>query len=144
MDFTVFITVLSGVLTFVLGQMILKLVIEPVQECKKTIGKIAHTLIMRANLIANPGVGDKDVINSTSTELRALSSDLHSHLRLVPFYRQSARLFGLPTQQQMAQASSSLIGLSNGLSTVTEKIYEMNQSGVRKVCKALGIYYEDA
>lgn len=35
---TVFLTVISGVLTFALGQIIVRLVIEPVQELKKTIG----------------------------------------------------------------------------------------------------------
>jgi len=33
---TVFLTVLSGVLVFVLGQIILKLIIEPVYQFKKT------------------------------------------------------------------------------------------------------------
>lgn len=41
MNTTVFLTVISGVLTYVLGQLVLKLVIEPAQEMKKLIGQIA-------------------------------------------------------------------------------------------------------
>lgn len=54
MDFTVFFTVLSGVSIFVIGQLIVKLVLDPVHDLKKIIGQISHTLIERANIIANP------------------------------------------------------------------------------------------
>ena len=50
----VFLTVFSGVITYILGQLALKLVVEPVQELKKTIGVIAHSLIERANVIYTP------------------------------------------------------------------------------------------
>ena len=56
MDLTVFLTVLSGVLTYVVGQLVVKLVIEPVQEARRTIGQISHSLIEHAHVIANPGV----------------------------------------------------------------------------------------
>lgn len=51
MNSTVFLTVLSGVITYVLGQLVLKLVIEPVQELRKTIGVVAHAMIERAPII---------------------------------------------------------------------------------------------
>jgi hypothetical protein len=66
----VFLTVFSGVLTYTLGALILKLVIEPVQDLKKTIGVISHSLIERANVYSNPGIGTKDVADETSRELR--------------------------------------------------------------------------
>lgn len=59
MDLTVFLTVLSGVMTFVIGQLIVKLLLDPVQDMKKTIAQISHTLIERENVIANPGVPKK-------------------------------------------------------------------------------------
>ena len=42
MDATVFYTVFAGVLTYVAGQLISKLVIEPVQDTRKPIGQISH------------------------------------------------------------------------------------------------------
>lgn len=141
MDFTIFVTVMSGVLTYVLGQVVVKLVIEPVQEFKKTIGKVAHALVMRANVTSNPGVGTSDVLDSTSEELRTLSSDLHTHLRLIPYFSLSAKIFGLPSQQEVLQASSSLIGLSNGVHTVRENTYGMNANGVKKIRDSLRIYH---
>jgi hypothetical protein len=43
MDFTVFFTVLSGVITFVVGQIIVKLILDPVRDTRKTIGLVSHT-----------------------------------------------------------------------------------------------------
>jgi len=51
MDSTVFLTVFAGVTTYVLGQLILKFLIEPVHELKRTIGEIAHSLVEHANVI---------------------------------------------------------------------------------------------
>ncbi|PXW88927.1 hypothetical protein C8R34_10676 [Nitrosomonas sp. Nm84] len=67
---TAFLTVLSGVITYVLGQLIVKLLIDPVQEMNKTIGQIAHSLIEYANVIANPGISSKEVMHQASQHLR--------------------------------------------------------------------------
>lgn len=143
MDSTVFITILTGVLTYVAGQIVVKLVIEPVQELRKTIGQISHALIERANVISNPGVPSDEVITETSKHLRLLSSQLQSHLYLVPWYSATAKVFSLPTKDDLLAASKSLIGLSNSLYRSTEKIYEQNAARVEKICDSLAIYIPD-
>jgi len=140
MDFTVLATVLSGVLTYVAGQLILKLVIEPVQDLKKTIGQISHVLIERANVISNPGVPTSEVMDATSSELRRLSSQLHAHLYLVPAYDKTARVFRLPTRDRILTAASNLIGLSNSVFKARDSIYEANAKRNEGICDALGIY----
>ena len=62
MDYTIFWTVLSAVTSFVIGQVIVKLVIEPVQEMKKTVGQVAHALIDRAHVISSPGTLRGEVV----------------------------------------------------------------------------------
>lgn len=143
MDHTVFFTVLSGVLTYVAGQLVLKLVLDPVHELRKTIGQVAHTLILRANIISNPGVPSKEVMDATSDELRALSSQLQSHLYLVPKYSLTAKVFRLPTLRQISEASSALIGLSNSVYRSTGNVYEANAKRVEAVCDSLGIYFPE-
>jgi hypothetical protein len=137
---TVFLTVISGVLTYIVGQLILKLVIEPLQDLRRTIGSISHTLIERANVIQNPGVPTQEVMDETSQELRKLSSQLRSHLYLVPLYRSTARIFRLPTPDEIQAASSSLIGLSNSVYQARENIYKINAKRVETICDSLGIY----
>ena len=143
MDFTVFITVLSGVLTYVVGQLVVKIVIEPVQDARRTIGQISHSLIEHANVIANPGVPSEDVMRETAQHLRKLSSQLQSHLYLVPRYATTARVFALPSKDQLLLASKYLIGLSNSVYRATDRVYEHNASRVEKICDALSIYMPD-
>lgn len=61
-DWTVFLTVISGVINYVLGQIIVRLMIEPVQDLKRTIGLVSHVIIERTNIIQNPGVPAVEVM----------------------------------------------------------------------------------
>lgn len=140
---TVFLTIIAGVLTFIVGQLILKLVIEPVQEMKRTIGQISHSLVEHANVIQNPGVPPMEVMRATSQHLRMLSSQLRTHLYLVPLYDRSAKIFFLPTRENVLSATKSLMGLSNSVYQATDRIYEFNSKRVENTCDALGIYYPD-
>lgn len=141
MESTVFATVIAGVLTYVAGQLVLKLVIEPVHELRKTIGEISHLLIERANIIGNPGYPPEDVIAATSEELRKQSAKLHAHLYLVPAYDAMARVFRLPARAAVLEASSNLIGLSNSIFRDRPNLDRINAKRREKVCDSLGIYF---
>jgi hypothetical protein len=143
MNYTIFTTVLSGVLVYVFGQLILKLVIEPVQDLRKTIGQTSHALIQRANVIQNPGVPEQKIMDETSDQLRTLSSQLQSHLYLVPSYSFTAKLFNLPSFDEICKASSDLIGLSNSIFQVRPNIHEINAKRVENICDLLDIYLPD-
>jgi hypothetical protein len=133
----VFLTVFSGVVIYILGQLALKLVIEPVQDLKKIIGVISHSLIERGNVIANPGVLSKDVMDETSLELRKLASHLQSQMYFIPCYPVMAWIFRLPLPAQIMAASKALIGLSNGVRGGGPNRF--NAMNVRTVCDSLRI-----
>jgi hypothetical protein len=137
---TVILTIFAGVLTYIIGQMILKLVIEPILELRKTIGRISHSLIHYAGFIFNPGVRPKDEIQHASDYLRSLSSEIQSHLYLVPIYGLTAFFFRLPTKRKVLDASKALMGLSNSLFRESESVYKHNSKRVEKVCDSLDIY----
>ena len=137
-------TVFSGVLNYVLSQLVLKLLIEPIQKVRRTIGSISHALIERANVIQNPGVPTREVMDETSVELRKLSSQLRTHLYLVPNYGLTAREFGLPNPDRIQAASSALIGLSNSVFQARDNIYKINAKRVETVCDSLGMYLAKA
>ncbi|TKB90742.1 MAG: hypothetical protein E8D40_13500 [Nitrospira sp.] len=141
---TVFFTVLSGVITFVVGQLAVKLILDPVQDLKKTIGQISHTLVDRANVIANPDVSTKEEKNETSVLLRKLSAHLHAHLYLVPWYVTTCRIFRIPSKEKLLSASKNLIGLSNGIySANPTKADEWNAKRIEAICDSLSIYLAD-
>lgn len=143
MDST-FTTVLSGVSVFVIGQATVKLLIDPVQEMKRTIGAIAHALTEHAQVISNPGLLGLDKERGTSEALRKLSAQLETHLYLVPRYDFTRVPFGLPPREKVLKAASHLIGLSNSVfASKSENIYERNAMSVERIHDALGIYMRD-
>lgn len=137
----IFLTVLSGVITFVVGQLVVKLILDPVHDLKKTISQISHTLVDRANVIANPDVSTKEEKDETSLFLRKLSANLHAHLYLVPAYVTICRIFRLPSKEKLLSASTNLIGLSNGIySTNRTKADEWSAKRIVTICDSLDIY----
>lgn len=143
MNSTVFLTVLAGVITYVLCQLILRLLIEPVTDLKRTIGSIAHSLIEHANVIQNPGVPKEEKIMETSQHLRKLSSKLEAHLYLIPLYGFTSKLFFLPSRNKIISAARALMGLSNSVFRASEGIYKQNSNRVETVCDSLGIYMSE-
>jgi len=130
----------------VLGQIILKLVIEPVHEMKRAIGQISHALIMHAVVISNPGLSKEDVTQEASQNFRALSSLLRSHLFLIPKYDCLGKIFCLPTKNDVLSASKYLIGLSNNVlvsSETSRDIYKENALKVERICDSLNIFFPE-
>lgn len=139
----IFLTILAGAGTFVLGQILLKLYIEPVQAMKSVIAEIADKLILYANVYANPKGLDDEKQAEASKEFRILSSKLHSSMHLVPAYKTISRLFGLPNQDSINKASKNLIRLHNGHDHILENQGILNCYSAQRVRDALGIYMAD-
>jgi len=146
MDYTVFVTVLSGVLTYVVGQLVVKLLIDPVQAMNKTIGQVAHSLTFLANVTGNPGLQSQEIGREASKQLRQLSSELESHLYLVPKYRQTAWLFRLPNQKEVLKSRDYLIGLSNSVEPKDPRgtLADANAKRVESIRDSLGLYMSDS
>jgi hypothetical protein len=140
MNQTVFATVVTGLVIFVLGQILLKLFIEPMQEMRKTIGLVAHALKGRAAVIHNPTVSNTDELKEVSRDLRDFSAKLYSHLYAVPFYRVASRLFLLPTKKCVLTAVRELGGLSNNLTSQNPSIHQVNAGHVQRISESLGLF----
>jgi len=137
---TVFLTVFSGVITFVLGQLVIKLLVDPVQDFRKAVADIALALIEYANVYANPGVAGGEIEKKVSEEFRRLSSRLNAQMYLIPCYPITAKIFGLPSRKKVVDAASSLIGLSNGVFQSASNLVLVNVEMADKIRKVLGIF----
>lgn len=112
---TMFNTIITGVLIFVMGQILLKIFIEPVQELMRALGQIKYCMIFYANIFCNPGVGNPTKMDQTTDELRLCASKLQGALYLVQFFRLWSFLGFIPSKENLEQISSELIGLSNSV-----------------------------
>ncbi len=102
----VFYIILAGVIIYVTGQIIVKIVIGPVQELKRIIADIAFKLIYYSHFyrIAPSADGSASVedaqrnikpekLEQAADEYRKLASMLNAGYRLVPFYAVAKLLF---------------------------------------------------
>lgn len=106
-------TITGGLFVLVVGQVVIKFIIEPIQEQAKTIGKIASDLIYYANIYTNPGLGDEKELNDASKALRQHASQLRGQTQAIPWYRFWSMLGFVPTRDNVIKASANLISLSN-------------------------------
>jgi hypothetical protein len=114
-------TAMFGVVVLVVGQVILKFLIEPIQEQRKTIGEIAYNLTFLANVggklsqtkIEGERISSSaDPLEATVT-LRRLASQLRASLKTIPCYDKLAGIHCVPKRDAAMQASRELIGWSN-------------------------------
>ncbi len=139
----VFLTILAGVSVFVIGQFILKFIIDPILEFKRVIGEIAHSLIEYADVYTSPGIRAEDLNNKIMSEFRKLSSKLQAHMHLIPAYRWCASVFFLPKLEKIIVASRGLIYLSNTVSKDRDEQGLRNHVRANEIQEALGIYIPD-
>jgi hypothetical protein len=109
----VFATVLSGTLVFVLGQIILKLLIEPWQRQRESIALVASALTFYAPEYGNPGVGTAEAQDEAARELRRCAADLNASASRIPFHDFWARIMKSPSRDDLFVAERHLFGLSN-------------------------------
>jgi hypothetical protein len=118
---TFFITLLTGVLIFLIGQLAMRLIIEPILEVRRTIGRITYALKYYAN------VYDTDIATLDHTDLieainetRKLACELEANYNAVFFKTLPSWI--LPERSNISNASSKLIFVSNNIGYHGEKI----------------------
>jgi len=124
MGTTVFATVLSGVVVFIAGQIILKIIIEPLSEYKALKSKISYSLVFYANMYSNPMENTKDFkensdavkqTNEAGFYLRNLAAEFSGWLQVMPIYKFFSFIRVIPSRKDADKVRGCLIGLSNGL-----------------------------
>ena len=106
----VFITVISGVLVFILGQLFNEYFLKPIQDYKKLRAKIAYTLTLYANLFMNPVTLEAATqeYSDASLEIRKLSASVDAMIELKPL----GNVF-IPKRSAMKDSAKALMGISN-------------------------------
>lgn len=137
----VFQTVISGVLVLVLGQLILKFLIEPYHEFLSTIGQIDNELKDYANIITNPVSLDEFLknpvrrikYNNCSERIRKLSCNLESS-------RKRMVLRNKKFDNRIAVASQRMIFIHNNLAgNDIQRSVDLNIKAIEVIRKNLKI-----
>ena len=132
-------TILVGVSVFVLGQIFLKSMIEPVQELRKVISEVLFSFVNDLATIHNAHVVDRNEALSAGRNLERLGASLLANQQLIPCYCIARRLWGLPKREGIVHASRRLSLISKSLFETKEEHYQQLDLYRKEVCSALGI-----
>ncbi len=135
---TIFSTVIAGVFVFVLGQIVLKSIIEPIQKLREVIAEVVFYLANDHSIIHGASVIEKEEVLSAGRNLKRLGAKLVSSQQLIPFYEKIQSVCGLPKPDDIALASKRLSLISNSMfGDAADKFDRLDLYRI-EVCEALG------
>ena len=88
---SIFFTIIAGVTVFVLGQFVLKLVLEPIVSFKESLGNLSAFCLRNRSKISNA-----NATSELSDELKQITATIISKKQAIPFYSALAYPLGLP------------------------------------------------
>jgi hypothetical protein len=140
---TIFGTVVTGVFVFALGQLFQRLILEPIQEQRKNVARIAEALtVHRATFVFKPAYKDdekaKAKIDLASDEIRKLAADLRSGHSLILWNDFFACLWLVPSEEKVRLAALYLIRWATFASD------EATQRAVQNIAQVLKIKFIEA
>lgn len=135
----IFITIVAGVSVFVLGQIVLKWLIEPIQEFRRLKGEVLFHLASEHEVIHNAKAIDEDAAHQVGAVLHDLGARLHATLSLIPMYPYSRKLFLLPKAEQIRLAAERLRLISNSMYSEAEDIHYKLDLYRMEICDALQV-----
>lgn len=145
----VFYIIIAGVIIYVLGEIIVKIVIDPVQELKRVIAEIAFKLIHYSHVFklasfeepAGEAAGEtinQKKLEEAAEEYRRLASMLNAGYRLVPFYPIAKFLFFLPKEADIIEARNALLEMSEEIFAAPKSfVISERRKSIQKMLKVI-------
>ena len=112
-------TSLFAVVVFVVGQIIVRLFIDPIQKQTEIIGNIAHSITFYANVFGASVDDHESIMAHRAKEAEELFRKQAAHLiastATIRWYWLWESLHFIPKRENAIEASTYLIGLSNSI-----------------------------
>jgi hypothetical protein len=113
---TALITAGLGFVAFVVGQFVLKLIVDPIQEQRRIVGEVTHALTYYRNVGSGGSAGSgSSRVAEARDKYRDLGARLRMNLRVIRPYRFFARLRMVLPEEQVRRAAAALIVLSTNV-----------------------------
>ncbi|QKK01295.1 MAG: hypothetical protein HND55_00730 [Pseudomonadota bacterium] len=146
--YTAFATLIGGTILYVVGELLSKRYIDPIDELRRQISQVRYVLSFFAPVIHTPISRNDERSTEAARALREVSANLLSMLELLPnggpFRRLALR--ALPPEEDIEDAAIHLRALSTHMHEMgdeaDESIQQVN-ARVRKIQSLLGFRDED-
>jgi hypothetical protein len=113
------VTALLALAVFTLGQLVLKLFIEPVIALRARIGTVASDLVLHAQRINSPADCPRSGLEDAAALLRLRAAQLSGDTYAVVSWWFFVATGWIPRRENCLNAASNLIGLSNAVLELT-------------------------
>jgi len=135
----IFATILTGVAVFVLGQIVLKWLIEPIQNLRIEISNIVYLLTNDDSIIHHANIVEKEQALATSKNLKMSGAKLIACQQLIPFYEQTSKICKLPKKDNLSNAANKLSSMSKTMwGKESETFYLLSLYRI-EICEDLGV-----
>lgn len=132
---TAALTILGGVLVFVIGQVILKVFLEPVFELRRSIGFVSSIFLRHQAKITNGRINDE-----IQVDLKNASSQLLVNSQAIPLYPLCATIFRLPSKGRLLRAAQGMNLISSRpAGDESQGSVSGAYEGMKEIKEALGI-----
>lgn len=109
------ITIISGVVVYILSQWYTEFILRPIQEYKQLKAKVAKFLVLHAQYYSNPRFYDESekcpAWSAASDDIRELAAEVAAFAEIKP--PQIFVFLAIPRKKDLLEAQVYLIGLSN-------------------------------
>ena len=106
-------TIVPATLIYVIGQILTRFVLDPIQEQARTVGQIAFSLLAYADV--GPATHKPERLDEASRALRELAAQLRASRRVIPGYYFFAAVRVVVSKPVLLEASANLIHWSNAI-----------------------------
>lgn len=145
---TVIVTVISGVIVYVLTELFKEIWLEPLRKYRLIKSEIAENLIYYANMYLNP-IRQEEAKNEVrkaeyikaSEQIRGSASKLGGYMETISWFHP-----GVPRKKKLFEAYRELIGLSNSFFMTSSEadIYSQNREYVLNIKTNMGLFSADS
>ncbi len=132
-------TIIGGIIIYVVGQILSKFFIDPIHKQGEIIGEISDTLVYYAREYLSPGRLQREMLDQAHDRLRKLASLLKARSYMVKWYSLFVFLGWVPKLKSIEEASTHLISLSNSVYRDSSSSGIRNADSANKVRGLLGI-----
>lgn len=137
-------TISGSVVVFVIGQLISKAIVEPIQELRRVIGETHVALAFHRAAIFTPAARSHDTSKAAHEALLKSSAELATRVHMIPAYGFFSGIFRryLPRKAKILDAATTLRGLSTYVHETgpnAEMALESIRQRVTRIEKDLGL-----
>lgn len=136
---TIFITIITGVFVFVLGPIVLKWMIEPIQKLREVIAEVMFYLASDYSDIHNASSVEKVVALSAGKTLKNLGARLVSSQQLIPYYEKLHKIWKLPKPEDIVKASKRLLLINKSMWSHADDKYDRLELYCKEICEYLNV-----